>query len=379
MGYAYSAKVAATTPDTHPPDWPDWWTYPPPRDDDNDDGDGPWPPGWPLFVSGYTLQVTLEDPIPILQETVASLEARVLESGLDTSDLELHLIRISCALGNGDIVQFALDDGPKADYAFALVENYSGSQYGLSETLYLDLLPEDADINDQLTVTVEIISVTPNVQGADTSTIEPQDFEAESNGVATVSGTLLTGVLVSLGGSSAGAGGQTSSLTSTPKAGQTISAVTAGKTWQYSNSTGLWSAIGSAQCKAGAEHPFADARFFIFRGWVWFDVPQGYNNRTASLSVTTTAVGSDMIGKDIEVYQTLDTSLLENPVSATLVGTIAHSAEGSETLNLSNAGSVTSSSGIVRYYYFLRMEDESEYGQEDSRTTLSTLAQLTII
>ena len=152
-GYAYSAKVPTTPPRTTPEGWPLNWLVP--------DGDGPWPPGWPIEADGLTLTVSI--PATITIGASATVECRVKQDALDTPDFEAHVLKV-VALRGSVTCQMRLDTGdPWADELFIQVGNYTGSQYGFSDTIYFNT--DAGDDGSTLLVQCLMISVDPVVQG----------------------------------------------------------------------------------------------------------------------------------------------------------------------------------------------------------------------
>ncbi len=175
MGYIYTGKEPNTPADTTPDLWPDSWDYP---------LSYPyvWPPGWPLTIdSVFTTTVTM--PASISSGAATSIVARILDAGVDTSDLDLHTIQVTAAIG-ATTVQLKTASGSYADRIVIVVSNYTGLRYGFSENLYFDTTPEQA--GSTLTVTTTIVSVVSNVIGNTTGTIataleivtQPEDADA---------------------------------------------------------------------------------------------------------------------------------------------------------------------------------------------------------
>lgn len=184
MGIAYVAKAPDTEEPTTPEGWPPGWEYPPAGG-----ADGPWPPAWPLDddsdgddVADYTVSVSCDDefaysaPLPFT--------ARILDAGSDTSDLDVHLVEVS-ATKDGTPVQIKKESGDAfADSVFFLVNNYTGSRYGVDDSVIVDLDASDADAEIELTC--EIISVDPTFSGSDTATVSSFTWTVQTAGAVSV-------------------------------------------------------------------------------------------------------------------------------------------------------------------------------------------------
>lgn len=167
MGFAYHAKAAAIVPDTVPEFWPPTWPYPYPPTGGPDDPGITWPPGWPLPRTGYTITLSCDTTVTVGSPIAFTLTT--LESGLDTSDLNLHLVALE-ALLDGAPLQLKKDSGDSyADYVWYEVGNYSGSSYGVSASVYLDLAAEDD--GKTVTLVATLVTITPNLTAADTATV----------------------------------------------------------------------------------------------------------------------------------------------------------------------------------------------------------------
>ena len=182
-GWAYAALEPVATPSTVPSGWPPGWGIP-------DDATDPWPPGWPTAGTGEYDDYTLvtDAPAAIGPEEPATVEAYALDDGAaNASDLNLHVIRSSAKIG-ATTVQVKESGGTFADYWYGQVSNYSGSRYGVSQALIFDI--DEGDEGSTVTVLVEIVSTSPEIEDSDTTTVEAGvDYAAvASTGNLTLSG-----------------------------------------------------------------------------------------------------------------------------------------------------------------------------------------------
>jgi hypothetical protein len=173
MGYAYAAKASAVTPPTTPTDWPTSWPFP-----TNPGTTYPpiiaWPPGWPIDddsnddgASDYTISVDI--PATVSVGGSVALVATILDGGIDTADLNLHLVAVRATL-NGATLQLKNSSGDSyTDVIWFQVSNYSGSSYGISSNIYLNTSSGDA--GGTVSVSAEVYSVSPTFSGSDTSSV----------------------------------------------------------------------------------------------------------------------------------------------------------------------------------------------------------------
>jgi len=172
MGYAYLAKVAESSEDPIPDDWPSEWNYISVDafdDNDFDANDVAWPPGWPVDVDDQDLSLSLNIPLtaPVGGTITATLD--VLDGGSDTDVLEYHIIVLSAAIG-GTTVGVKKNSGDSYTNRIAyLVTNYTGSKYGFSEALFVNT--NSGQIGSVLTVTASVFTISDTLGTSDTSTI----------------------------------------------------------------------------------------------------------------------------------------------------------------------------------------------------------------
>lgn len=157
MSYVYTAKAPVIPVPPEPEDWPDWEF--PDIDELPDDPDIAWPPGWPLSSNGYSIALTF--PATVLDETNALIVVDTLLSGIDTDDLNNHLIGITAKKSDGSSIQ--LRKSASSSWRNTLwykVSNYSGSKYGVSENIQLKLT---MDPGTNFTVYSHMTSVDPEL------------------------------------------------------------------------------------------------------------------------------------------------------------------------------------------------------------------------
>ena len=176
--YAYVAKAPVSSDPEFPEFWPDDWEFPIPPDSnpelDTDDtpefGDvqGPWPPGWPIDIEAenpgtdYSIELTAADTIDPDNSSTLALEARILDSGSNTDDLEWHLLCVM-AVKDDEIVGIKKESSDSySDAIYYQVENYSGAKYGFQDSVYLDLAI--GDIGENVKVYAAVISIDPFVE-----------------------------------------------------------------------------------------------------------------------------------------------------------------------------------------------------------------------
>lgn len=222
MGFAYAAAEEDAPDPGSPPSWPPAWDWPPwdpgtgggtpgggggggwsggdPDDpfdppDPDDPGSGnpdtPWPPGWPPPVEEDQYDVEVEIPETVSVDNLCTVEARILLDGSDTDDLAGHILKVSATLDGAAIGIKSDSSGSFVTHMFAYAVNYSGTKYGISGSIYLDL--EEEDVGGAVVVTVEIVSIDPWSSGSDTAVVEESEM-AKACRLATTANHGLSGL-----------------------------------------------------------------------------------------------------------------------------------------------------------------------------------------
>lgn len=174
-GYVYAAKAAATTSSSNPSGWPPGWP-----DIGGQAGGVPWPPGWPVANGGDGFQVSVTAPSLVPVGQVFQLEATILTSpgGANTAGLLNHLMTVTCTV-DGVSTQIKKTGGSYATTVEFQVTNYTGSKYG-----FLDAgMQADIDFNDAgaaVVFTVSVISVSPNISGTGSSTVDTYNISVDA-------------------------------------------------------------------------------------------------------------------------------------------------------------------------------------------------------
>ena len=163
MSYVYTAKTPATATQTTPTGWWPGWTFP-----STFGSYDPWPPAWPMATTAYTLSVTI--PADITAGATVATVARILKAGVDTADLNLHLISIQYTRADtGAIVQCKKTAGGSwANGITYQATNYTGARYGVSQSIYVNTTGLEGVV---LVCTATIVSVSPVVTGGASGTI----------------------------------------------------------------------------------------------------------------------------------------------------------------------------------------------------------------
>lgn len=158
MSFAYLALEPADEEYNTPCSWPDGWTFP-------STSAGPWPPGWPVSAENlageddadYSIALTLD--AWLYAGGTATVTVRTLLNGADTDDFDCQLIKVEADIG-GTVVQVKKNaDDSFANQIYFRVENYSGSNYGFSESVILDL--DSGDDASTVTITATLCSTDP--------------------------------------------------------------------------------------------------------------------------------------------------------------------------------------------------------------------------
>lgn len=246
MGYVYMAKAAAATPVTTPTGpivWPPVWPWPPAGWPPLETGgtDPAWPPyGWPTIANWPTIEpdpttgfewpdpedptsgldpvwppafppawpADISDPSDPATTTYSislscgatvdvgsalAFTCTTLDDGADTSDLNNHIIVIHATV-DGSPVKLKKESGDDyVNMVWYYVSNYSGSSYGLSESVYLDIDATDAD--KTVTLCATVISTVPIITATDTATVQDNSMYASIAGSVTISATLSSGAI----------------------------------------------------------------------------------------------------------------------------------------------------------------------------------------
>jgi hypothetical protein len=100
---------------------------------------------------------------------------------------------------NGSTLQIKVSGGNFANQLYYSISNYTGSKYGISESIFADV-DVDTDLDEVVTFTCSVISVTPNITGTDTSVVVLEEdllwAEVATTGNITLSGEqTLDGIL----------------------------------------------------------------------------------------------------------------------------------------------------------------------------------------
>ena len=155
----YAAKEA-TTSGYPPSDWPLLWSWP----------GAPWPPGWPKDIEDdddYPYSVDVTAPSNLYRGEAATTEIEILASDTTSTDgLAGHRLKVTAKIGSTVVNVKKLTGDDYSTAIYYNIENYSGSQYGISEDIFFEVEPSDG--GEELTITGEVTSVTPSLTGTDT-------------------------------------------------------------------------------------------------------------------------------------------------------------------------------------------------------------------
>ena len=176
-GLVYAAKAAAATSSSNPSGWPPGW----PDIGGQAGGGVPWPPGWPVANGGDGFQVSVTAPSIVPVGQTFQLEATILTSpgGANTAGLLNHLVTVTCTV-DGVSTQIKKTGGSYATTVEFQVTNYTGSKYGfLDAGMQANIDFNNAD--DAVVFTVTVISVTPNIAGTGSSTVEVYHLEVDAS------------------------------------------------------------------------------------------------------------------------------------------------------------------------------------------------------
>lgn len=113
------------------------------------------------------MAVTLPSTINI--GSSITVEAETQNSSASSDILDNHLLQVSASDGSSTVQVKKTSGGTYADAIFYQVENYTGSKYGIQETVFFDLTEPD-DAESTITVTVAVISMEDDLSGTDTMT-----------------------------------------------------------------------------------------------------------------------------------------------------------------------------------------------------------------
>lgn len=159
MSYAYTAKAAAEVTVEEPDGWPSEWDYPGP----------PWPPGWPLDDWDGSISLSVDAGSSTLIGSTTSLICRCLTDGADDSDFLYHAIKVTATL-NGAVVNLKKEVGDAFSASvYFLASNYTGSRYGFSDTIILNV--NSGNDGGVATITCTLVTVDPEITGTDTTTL----------------------------------------------------------------------------------------------------------------------------------------------------------------------------------------------------------------
>jgi len=181
----YAAKEA-TTAGYPPSDWPPLWSWP----------GAPWPPGWPKDIEDdddYPYSVDVTAPSNVYRGEAATTEIEVLASDTTSTDgLAGHRLKVTAKIGSTVVNVKKLTGDDYSTAIYYNIENYSGSQYGISEDIFFEVEPSDG--GEELTITGEVTSVTPSLTGTDTVDVTACaiTYAIEPTVVARDSGFLVT-------------------------------------------------------------------------------------------------------------------------------------------------------------------------------------------
>ena len=119
-------------------------------------------------IHDYSLTITT--PGSVQDAALYSVEALILDNGLNTADFINQIIRVR-GYQDGNTIQLNSDGGGSfTDYIDFSVSNYSGSQYGIQSAVYFDLTGQ---VNGEtLNVSVEVIGSDPTMLEINNATID---------------------------------------------------------------------------------------------------------------------------------------------------------------------------------------------------------------
>ena len=131
-----------------------------------------WPPGWPQEIQDPTpANVTLVVDVTATLSVGASLAttADLKYSGTDDDLLRYHLIEVVAFIGTTR-VQLKKNSGDSYTDAITFkATNYTGSKWGFSASIYLDV--DAGDVGSTVTVTGRVVTVQELTSGSDTTVV----------------------------------------------------------------------------------------------------------------------------------------------------------------------------------------------------------------
>lgn len=161
MSQAYSAKASASQVGSVPAEWDIDWPFPA-------TAAGTWPPGWPHVADpDVDLDVTVTDKQYI--STAVSVNAKCLTVAVDTDAHDGEVIRITADIGGTEVQLRRLESDSYASEVFVEITNYTGTEYGILEDIFLDL--DETNDTDVVTLSFAIASVTPEIVATTTTTM----------------------------------------------------------------------------------------------------------------------------------------------------------------------------------------------------------------
>jgi hypothetical protein len=117
-----------------------------------------------ITIKDYSIEETA--PATVEDKENFTLEARVLDAALNTSDLNGETMRVFAYIGDTAVNIKKAADGSYSSYIEFTISNYEGSKYGISESISLELLGQ----THGATVTIYVATTDPWVTTSDTST-----------------------------------------------------------------------------------------------------------------------------------------------------------------------------------------------------------------
>jgi hypothetical protein len=131
----------------------------------------PWPSGWPKnnidedALSLYSLKITVPATVAIGQ--VMTIVVDAMRNGVDDDGLNNHYIGLVAGIGTTRVQMKKLVSDDYANSLFFQVTNYTGSKYGFTSPIYLNL--DASNDGDTITFYAVVTTVASEISGSEST------------------------------------------------------------------------------------------------------------------------------------------------------------------------------------------------------------------